>query len=118
LRGNLALGIAAKEASLGAGNLGQLVHGRPRLFDERELSEARNMRSALDCECPRHITDRVRALVAFEQYPESGSVANWQDASVHACSYAYTMQARLLMKKAPSLVMEAQVGLNRARREK
>lgn len=76
------------------------------------------MRSALHCECPRHITDLLRALVAFEQYSESCSVANWQDASVHACIYAYTIQARLLMEKAFSLVMEAQAGLNGARREK
>jgi len=103
----LTLSVAVKEAGLGAENLGELVQGKSRLFDERALSEARNMRSALDCECPRHIVDLVRALSTFEQYSGSCSVENWQDASVHACIYAYTTQARWLMEKALNLVLQA-----------
>lgn len=104
---HLALSVAVKEASLGEQNLGQLVQGKPRLFDERELSEARKMRSALDCECPSHIAELVRALGTFEEYSANCSVENWQDASVHACIYAYTMQARWLMEKSLMLVLEA-----------
>ena len=65
------------------------------------------MRSTLDCECPRHIAHLVRALGTFEEYSASCSVENWQDASVHACIYAYTMQARWLMEKSLMLVLEA-----------
>lgn len=104
---HLTLSVAVKEASLGVETLGQLVQGKSRLFDERELSEARQLRSALDCECPRHIADLVRALGTFEDYSASCSVENWQDASVHACIYAYTMQARWLMEKSLMLVLEA-----------
>jgi len=107
LAAHLTLSIAVKEAGLGAANLSQLVQGKPRLFDERELSEARKVRSALDCECPRHITDLVRALGTFEEYSASCSAGNWRDASVHACIYAYTMQARWLMEKSLSLILEA-----------
>jgi MerR family transcriptional regulator, light-induced transcriptional regulator len=104
---HLSLSVAVKEASLGMETLGQLVQGKSRLFNERELSEAGKMRSALDCECPRHITDLVRALGAFEAYSASCSVKNWQDASVHACIYTYAMQARWLMEKSLMLVLEA-----------
>ena len=104
---HLTLSVAVKGAGLGAENLVQLVQGKPRLFDERELSEARKVRSALDCECPRHITDLVRALGTFEEYSASCSAGNWRDASVHACIYAYTMQARWLMEKSLMLVLEA-----------
>ncbi len=104
---HLSLSTAVKEAGLGAQNLGQLVQGKPRLFNEQELSEARSLRSALDCECPRHIADLVRALGTFEDYSASCSVENWQDASLHACVYAYAVQARWLMEKALGLVLDA-----------
>lgn len=103
---HLTLSRAVKEASLGVENPGQLVQGKPRLFDERALSEARKVRSTLGCECPRHITDLVCALGTFEEYTASCPVENWRDASVHACIYAYTMQARWLMEKSLSLVLE------------
>jgi hypothetical protein len=104
---HLTLQATAQDTGLGAQNLGQLAAGKPRLFSEIELSEARQQRSALDCECPRHITDLVRALAAFEEYSASCSVENWQDASVHACVYVYTGQARWLMEKALGLVLDA-----------
>lgn len=103
---HLTLRATAKDTGLGSEDLGQLVAGKPRLFSEVELSEARQRRSALDCECPRHITDLVRALAAFEEYSASCSVENWQDASVHACIHVYTGQARWLMEKALGLVLD------------
>lgn len=103
---HLRLSVAVKDAQQGTDNLGQLVHGKPRLFDEAGLSAARRVQSALQCECPRHITDLVRALVAFEDYSANCSVENWQDASVHACVYAYAGQARWLMEKALGLVTD------------
>ena len=99
--------VAEKAANAGSGNLGDLVHGKPRLFSEQEISDARKIDSALECECPRHITDLVRALATFEEYSASCSVENWQDASVHACVYAYTGQARWLMEKALGLVVDS-----------
>jgi len=103
---HLTLRATAQDTCLGAQNIGQLAAGKPRLFSEVELSEARQKRSVLDCECPRHITDLVRALAAFEEYSASCSVENWQDASVHACVYVYTGQARWLMEKALGLVLD------------
>lgn len=99
-------GLAEKTASLGEGNLGELMHAQPRQFSENELSAARQLKSTLDCECPRHISDLISALANFEAYSSSCSVENWHDAAVHSCIYAYTGQARHLMEKALQAVLE------------
>lgn len=90
----------------GESNLGDLIDSKPRQYTEQELSAARKLQSSLDCECPKHITDLIRALADFEEYSASCSVENWHDASVHACIYAYTGQARWLMERALSAVLE------------
>lgn len=106
------LGRYAAEHLAGQGerDLGQLVAIKPREFSERELSAARKLKSTLDCECPRHITDLIRALANFEEYSSSCSVENWQDAAVHSCIYAYTGQARWLMERALKAVLEQRAG--------
>ncbi|MEJ2532713.1 MAG: MerR family transcriptional regulator [Halioglobus sp.] len=98
--------IAEKATGLGEANLGELMASRPRRFSEDELSAARSIQSGLNCECPRHITDLIRALASFEEYSATCSVENWHDAAVHSCIYAYTGQARWLMEKALGAVLE------------
>lgn len=99
-------GIAERHASVGEGNLGDLMSARPRQFSDNELLAARQLKSALDCECPRHISDLITALANFEAYSSACSVENWHDAAVHSCIYAYTGQARHLMEKALQAVLE------------
>lgn len=97
----------AEQATLdGAHNLGDLMEVKPRQYSAVELSAARKLESTLDCECPRHIADLIRALAQFEEYSASCSVENWRDAAVHSCIYAYTGQARWLMEKAMGAVLE------------
>jgi hypothetical protein len=98
--------IAEKATALGDTNMGELVATKPRQFAEDELSAARALKSTLDCECPKHITDLIRALANFEEYSASCSVENWHDAAVHSCIYAYTGQARWLMERALGAVLE------------
>ena len=98
--------VAQKATEQGDTDLGELVHSKPRQYSEQELSAARRLTATLDCECPKHISDLIRALVNFEEYSSSCSVENWHDAAVHACIYAYTGQARWLMEKALSAVLE------------
>lgn len=98
--------VAEKATGLGDANLGDLIAARPPQFTQHELSAARLLQSTIDCECPRHITDLIRALAHFEEYSASCSVENWHDAAVHSCIYAYTGQARWLMEKALSAVLE------------
>jgi DNA-binding transcriptional MerR regulator len=98
--------VADKLTSQGDTDLGELIMAKPRQFSERELSAARRLQARIDCECPRHITELIRALVNFEDYSANCSIENWHDAAVHACIYAYTGQARYLMEKALSAVLE------------
>jgi DNA-binding transcriptional MerR regulator len=98
--------VADKLTSQGETDLGELIIAKPRQFSARELSAARRLKSSIDCECPRHISDLIRALANFEEYSASCSVENWHDAAVHSCIYAYAGQARWLMEKALSAVLE------------
>ena len=98
--------VADKTTSLGDTNLGELVTAKPRQFNDLQLSAARQLKSTLDCECPRHIADLIRSLAHFEEYSSHCSVENWNDAAVYACIYAYTCQARWLMERALQAVLE------------
>ena len=102
----IARGVAEAEVSLGESNLGELMATKPRQFGSHELAAAAKLKSTLDCECPRHISELISALANFEEYSASCSVDNWHDAAVHACIYAYTGQARHLMEKAMQSVLE------------
>ncbi|MEE4278187.1 MAG: MerR family transcriptional regulator [Halieaceae bacterium] len=102
----IARSVAESEVTVGESNLGDLIAAKPREFNAAELSAAANLKSTLDCECPRHIAELITALANFEEYSASCSVDNWHDAAVHACIYAYTGQARHLMEKAMHAVLE------------
>lgn len=103
----LKVSVALKEASQGMESIGQLAEARPRLFDEKSLSLLAKVPNAVECECPKHIVSLVRSLAEFEEYSAGCSVESWRDASLHACVYAYTGQARWLMEKALAMVAEA-----------
>jgi len=98
--------VAEKATGLGESNLGELITAKPRRFNEPQLTAARLLKNTLDCECPRHISDLIRALAHFEEYSASCSVENWHDAAVHSSIYAYTGQARWLMERALEAVLE------------
>ncbi|EAQ97912.1 MerR family transcriptional regulator [Congregibacter litoralis] len=102
----IARGVAESSVHTGETNLGELMPGKARHFKASELAAAANLKSALDCECPKHISDLITALADFEEYSSSCSVDNWKDAAVHSCIYAYTAQARHLMEKALQAVLE------------
>jgi hypothetical protein len=106
------MGRVAVEADARQGefNLGELVKPKPRSYDDKELAAAGDLKRLLNCECPRHIVDLIKALNEFEQYGTECSVENWQDAAVHACIYTYTNQARYLMEKALKAVIEERGG--------
>ncbi|MDP5053999.1 MAG: MerR family transcriptional regulator [Congregibacter sp.] len=102
----IARGVAESAVHVGESNLGDLMPGKARAFDAADLAAAANLKSTLDCECPRHISELITALVNFEEYSASCSIDNWRDAAVHSCIYAYTSQARHLMEKAMQAVLE------------
>lgn len=83
-----------------------LPSNQPRKFEEAELISAEKLSNLLNCECPPHVTDLIRRLSAFEEYSQNCEVENWKQASIHACIYAYTNQARYLMEKALQAVLD------------
>ena len=102
----IARGVAESAVHEGESNLGDLMPGKDRQFNAADLAAAANLKSTLDCECPKHISELITALVNFEEYSASCSIDNWHDAAVHSCIYAYTGQARHLMEKALQAVLE------------
>lgn len=102
----IARGVAESAVHVGETNIGQLMQGKDRQFSAADLAAAANLKSTLDCECPKHISDLITALASFEEYSASCSIDNWRDAAVHSCIYAYTGQARHLMEKALQAVLE------------
>lgn len=102
----IARGVAETDILAGESNLADIMVAKPRQFGAAELAAAANLKSTLDCECPRHIAELITALANFEEYSASCSIDNWHDAAVHSCIYAYTGQARHLMEKALQAVLE------------
>jgi len=96
-----------RDVEQGTRNLGDLVEVKDRMYSEGDLALARAMDSGPNCGCPTHLADLVAALSDFEDYSAQCSVENWEDASLHACVYAYAGQARWLIEKALGLVLDA-----------
>ena len=95
-----------KETTEGIANLSELMPARPRLFSDEELLAAAEEKIVIDCECPRHLSELIRALNEFEHYSSACSVDNWKDAAIHTGIYAYTCHARHLMEKALQSALE------------
>ena len=83
-----------------------LPQSQPRQFNETALQEAEQFSKKLNCECPKHLTDLIRQLNAFEEYSQSCGAENWKQAAVHACVYSYTNSARFLIEKALRAVLD------------
>ncbi|MEC7885781.1 MAG: MerR family transcriptional regulator [Pseudomonadota bacterium] len=70
-----------------------------RKFKERQLSDAQlktiiESDVAIKCECPKHLGEIIKKIIAFEQYCAECEVRNDQDADVHAYLAEETSQAR------------------------
>ena len=70
-----------------------------RRFSNKQLSELSKLSNTINCECPKHITELVRDLVAFEIYSAECESRNSQDAALHAYLHATTAQARSMLEE-------------------
>lgn len=77
-----------------------LAENPPRLFTDAELGRLREIESAVDCECPHHMSSLVLSLVAFEKYSRECESLDERDAALHAHLYRETGRARVLMERA------------------
>lgn len=71
----------------------------PRRFDDEQLARLLEVSTALDCECPNHLSSLVTGLVAFEQYSRDCESRDEEDASVHRRLAEGTGEARAVMEK-------------------
>lgn len=73
-----------------------------RKFSNKQLTELAAISSTIKCECPKHMSDIVRDLVAFEIYSAECENENTQDEALHSYLHATTAQARSMLEEAMS----------------
>lgn len=72
----------------------------PRAFTSGQLGALQEVPSAVDCECPNHLSDILQRLNAFEDYSAKCESKNDKDAQIHHLLYVHTAQARHIMEEA------------------
>ena len=88
-------------APAGAGDADPLpAAGMPRVFTQAQLGRLQEVKSAVRCECPTHMSELVSSLSAFEEYSRKCENAGDEDAKLHAYLYQQTSRARRLMEEA------------------
>ena len=71
-----------------------------RRYSNKQLDELSRHSSLLQCECPQHLSDLIKSLVAFEIYSAECENKNSDDAKVHAFLHATTAQSRAILEDA------------------
>ncbi len=99
-------GASAAGLQLGAPGSGTLATvtvpatPRPPLYSPEKLGKLLEVSSAVQCECPNHLSQLVSSLQAFEEYSKHCENRNEADRQVHALLYKYTAAARAVMEEA------------------
>ena len=73
-----------------------------RRFSNQQLAKLASLSTTIKCECPKHITDLLRDLVAFEIYSAECENENKEDAALHSYLHATTAQARSILEESLS----------------
>ena len=79
-----------------------------RQFDNETLAAIATASTAVHCECPHHLVELIRSLVAFEKYSTECKNNSPKDAELHGLLEATTAKARSLMETALAHVVEAE----------
>ncbi len=69
------------------------------IYSETDLAELSAAPNTIRCECPRHLSDLLLSLGAFERYSIGCQNLNEQDAAVHAMLRSVSGQARALLEE-------------------
>jgi hypothetical protein len=72
----------------------------PRRFTREQLGRLAEISTAIDCECPHHLSQLVSSLVAFEEYSARCESRDDEDAAMHRLLHRETGRARALMEEA------------------
>ena len=101
-------GSAPAALSGGPAGAPSLADPPPRRFDAAGLAQLSGASSAVACECPRHLTDLVLQLGAFETYSAECRSSNPADAALHAHLQRVAGHARSMMEAALVMVAETE----------
>ena len=71
-----------------------------RRYSNKQLESLARIDSSIQCECPRHLSDLIKSLVAFEIYSAECENKNAADAAMHAYLHATTAQSRAILEDA------------------
>ncbi len=80
----------------------------PRQFDDRQLAKLSQISTAIDCECPHHLSALLVSLNAFEEYSARCENRNEEDAVLHAYLHSNTARARAIIEDALSVLAETE----------
>ncbi|HEX8433744.1 hypothetical protein [Archangium sp.] len=73
---------------------------KPPRYTPEQLGVLLEVSSAVQCECPNHLSQIVSSLQAFEQYSKHCENRNEADRQVHTMLYRFTAAARAVMEEA------------------
>lgn len=71
-----------------------------RRYSNKQLESLARVATSIQCECPHHLSDLIKSLVAFEIYSAECESKNAEDASMHAFLHATTAQSRAILEDA------------------
>lgn len=93
-RSSVATGVAPVEA-----NSLDASEPTPRRFDDSQLARLLELTTAVDCECPNHLSSLISGLVAFEAYSRDCESRDEVDAAQHRRLAEGTGEARARMEE-------------------
>lgn len=117
------LGVQTLKAPFDRNDLGQLLQrlltapsSQPALYVSKQaperrysdlaLQKAANMSSSIDCECPHHLAEIIKELLAFETYSSQCQSKDKAGEDLHRQIYLRTAQARAIMEELLQSVLE------------
>lgn len=72
----------------------------PPRYSAAQLGKLQQVSTAINCECPNHLSTLLQNLADFEAYSANCESQNPEDAAVHRLLYESTARARALMERA------------------
>lgn len=77
-----------------------------RRYSSKQLGNLARMTTSIQCECPKHLSDLIKSLVAFEIYSAECESKNDRDADLHAYLHATSSQSRAILEDALAHVIK------------
>lgn len=80
----------------------------PRKYDDETLARVAMQSTVIKCECPRHLTELISGLAAFERYSTECESRSPADAELHTFLNITASRARVMIENALSRVIETE----------